>query len=611
MGAHRRQGAGAHRVAALLHDDPRADVGGHDQHRVAKVDGAPLAVGEAAVVHRLQQQIEDLRMGLLDLVEQDHAVGLAPHLLGELAALLVADVARRGADQPRHRVALHVLAHVDADQLALAGEQVPGQQLGQLGLAHPGGADEHEAAGGAIRVGHAGVGAQHRVGDRRDRRVLAHQLGLEVGLDRQQAAAVVVDEARQRDAGRLGDHLGHRPLVHLQRQQLEVARRLELLELAAELGQGLVAQPRRRVVVPACGQLVDVARDLRQLLLALLHRLLLGLLVAPDLGQLGELGLGLLDLGAHLGEHLRVPLVLLAQDRGLVGLEQGEAAVELVDPLGLGIELDAQLGGGFVDHVDRLVGEEAVGDVAAGELDRRDDRRVGDPHPMVEDVAVGEPAQDRDRRLLIGLGDEQALEAALERRVLLDVAAILGQGGRADAAQLAARQRRLEHVGRIERPAGRAGAHEDVELVDEQDVVLGILGKLPEHPLEALLELALELGAGEHPGDVEHQHPAVAQALGDLAGDDPLGEPLDDRGLADPGLADQHRVVLGAALEDLHRAADLVVAADEGVELLGARLGGEVDGVLGQRVALLLGVGVGDLLAGAQAGEKLVEAIGL
>ena len=65
---------------------------------------------------------------------------------------------------------------------------------------------------------------------------------------------------------------------------------------------------------------------------------------------------------------------------------------------------------------------------------------------------------------------------------------------------------------------------------------------------------------------------AVAQRLGDVAGDDALGEALDDRGLADAGLADQHGVVLGAAREDLDDAADLVVAADDRVEL--AVLGG-------------------------------------
>ena len=77
-----------------------AQVGGQDQDGVAEVDRAALAVGEPAVVEHLEQDVEDLGVRLLDLVEQHHAVRAAAHRLGELAALLVADVAGRGADQP-------------------------------------------------------------------------------------------------------------------------------------------------------------------------------------------------------------------------------------------------------------------------------------------------------------------------------------------------------------------------------------------------------------------------------------------------------------------------------------------------------------------------------
>ena len=64
---------------------------------VAEVDRAALGVGQAAVVEDLQQRVEDVGVRLLDLVEQHDRVGLAPHRLGELAALLVADVAGRRA----------------------------------------------------------------------------------------------------------------------------------------------------------------------------------------------------------------------------------------------------------------------------------------------------------------------------------------------------------------------------------------------------------------------------------------------------------------------------------------------------------------------------------
>ena len=113
---------------------------------------------------------------------------------------------------------------------------------------------------------------------------------------------------------------------------------------------------------------------------------------------------------------------------------------------------------------------------------------------------------------------------------------------------------------------------------------------LGEHGLQPLLELAAVLRAGEQRADVERPDLAVLQPLGDVAGDDPLREPFGDRGLADAGLADQHRVVLRAAAEDLDHAADLLVAADHRVEL--ARLGrlGQVAAELRERLVGAFGI---------------------
>ena len=124
-------------VVASRHalDHLRAQVRGHDDHRVLEVHGAPLAVGQAALVQDLQQRVEHVGVRLLHLVEQDHRIGLAPDLLGELAALVVADIARRRADQARDRVLFHVLGHVDADQVVLRIEQERRERLGELGLA--------------------------------------------------------------------------------------------------------------------------------------------------------------------------------------------------------------------------------------------------------------------------------------------------------------------------------------------------------------------------------------------------------------------------------------------------------------------------------------------
>ena len=142
-----------------------ADVRRHDDDGVPEVDRAALRVGEPAVVEDLQQDVEDVGMRLLDLVEQDHGVRAAAHGLGELPALLVADVARRRADQPRDGVLLHVLGHVDAHHRLLVVEQELGERARRLRLPDAGRAEEDERADRPIRILQAGARAAHGVRD--------------------------------------------------------------------------------------------------------------------------------------------------------------------------------------------------------------------------------------------------------------------------------------------------------------------------------------------------------------------------------------------------------------------------------------------------------------
>ena len=104
-------------------------------------------------------------MGLLHLVEQNHGVRTTAHGLGELAALVVTHVSRGRTDQTLDAELLHVLGHVDTHERALIIEQALGQRLGELGLAHAGGAQEEEAADGLVRIGEARTAAAHSCGD--------------------------------------------------------------------------------------------------------------------------------------------------------------------------------------------------------------------------------------------------------------------------------------------------------------------------------------------------------------------------------------------------------------------------------------------------------------
>ena len=185
---------------------------------------------------------------------------------------------------------------------------------------------------------------------------------------------------------------------------------------------------------------------------------------------------------------------------------------------------------------------------------------------MVLFVALAQPFEDLDRLVLAGRLDDDLLEASRQGVVFFDVLAVLVQRRRTDALDLAASQGRLEHVGRVDGAFRTAGPDQRVQFVDEQDRVLRP-AHFVHHRLDAFFELAAVLGAGDHHGQVEHDDPLVGQQLGHVAADDALGKAFDDGRLADAGFAQQHRIVLGAAAEDLDRPFDFALAADHRIEL--------------------------------------------
>ena len=85
--------------------------------------------------------------------------------------------------------------------------------------------------------------------------------------------------------------------------------------------------------------------------------------------------------------------------------------------------------------------------------------------------------------------------------------------------------------------------------------------------LQPLLEIAAIAGAGEQRAHVEREDRGVLQHFGHVAFDDALGQALGDRRLADAGIADIERVVLGAAAQHLDGAVELGIAADQRIDL--------------------------------------------
>ena len=280
-----------------LGDVTGADVGRHDDDGVGEVDVATLAVGEATFLQDLEQDVEDVGVRLLHLVEEDDRVRAPADGLGELAALVVAHVARGRADELGDGVLLHELGHVEGDERLLGTKEELGERLGELGLAHARGAEEDERAAGATRVLERAAAAPDGLGDLGDRLVLADDALVEHVLGAQELGRLGLGEVGDGHAGHGRDHVGDVLLVHGD----HVGRELlapGVLELVAAGDEGLL--------------LVAQARGVLELLGGRGSRLLLA-----DAGEVG----------VHLGD--------LGRERHLV---------------------DARARAGLVEHVDGLVG---------------------------------------------------------------------------------------------------------------------------------------------------------------------------------------------------------------------------------------------------------------
>ena len=117
------------------------------------------------------------------------------------------------------------------------------------------------------------------------------------------------------------------------------------------------------------------------------------------------------------------------------------------------------------------------------------------------------------------------------------------------------------------------------------------------------------LGAGDQRAHVERDDALVLEPFRHVAADDALRQAFDDGGLADARLADQHRVVLGAAREHLDDAADLLVAADDRIELALRGQLGQVAAVLFQGLVGGFGILRGDALAAADFAQRLHQPV--
>ena len=189
----------------------RTRIAGHDEHHIAEHSLAALVVAQRAVVHHLKQQIEDVVVRLLDLVEQEDAVRMLAHSIGQQATVLIAHITRGGTDEFGNRVLLDILTHVEPHEFHA---QFTGQDTCHLGLAHTGRSDEQQRCQRFILVGESGLGHLHRLDHLLHGIVLAIDIVQNARLQRLQAIVVLFVHREGLDLGDACEHIGDKRFVH-------------------------------------------------------------------------------------------------------------------------------------------------------------------------------------------------------------------------------------------------------------------------------------------------------------------------------------------------------------------------------------------------------------
>ena len=288
------------------------------------------------------------------------------------------------------------------------------------------------------------------------------------------------------------------------------------------------------------------------------------------------------------------PLIVLCRnDLRLLPAQGGNLLLQTFQLRGGGFGVHAHPAGSLVHEVDGLIRQESVVDVPHAQTHGAFNGLVGDGQLMVRLVFIPQTLQNFNGGLRRRLAYSHRLEPAFQSGILLDVLAVLVEGGGAHHTNFAPGQGGLEDVGGVHGPFGGACAHDGVQLVDEEDHIAGLL-HLVDGLLDTLFKLAPVFGAGHHARQIQREHPLVQQLLRHIRRGDALGKTLGDGRLAHTRLTDENGIVLGTPGQDLDHPLDLLFSADDGIQLTLPGTLRQIPGKLRQSFAFLALLPVGD-----------------
>ena len=447
-------------------------------------------------------------MRLFDLVEQHHRIRTAADLFGQLSRLVVPDVSGRRSDDPGNAVLLHKLRHIQADKRFGRMEQVGGKRFYKFGLSHAGRSGKDKGNRFSL-VGNARTVALDRPCDRLHRLVLTDNAPLQAGLQLVDLLKLVFADI---GCGNSRPDLNDRGNVRLA-ERYPLAVRLQILE--------------------ALGRLQFLCLDLGDLLVAFLGALFVRRGIVLQLFPAFPQGKQLL------------PKLLGFVERRTRKRKFGRC---------------------FVQKVNRLVRQIAVGNIALGKHDGALYHLVRNPDGVEFLVIMLDALQHlhglRNGRLV----DRHGLETALQSGILFDIFPVFVERGGADDAHLSTGKGGLQDIGGVDASLRIAGTDDVVNLVNDKNHVPRFpdLGKQAENPG---FKLSPELGPRHKGGQVHKINLFSLELVRNVAVGNFLGKRFGNRRFTHAGLADQAGIVLLTTAKDLNDTLQFPVPSDDPVQL--------------------------------------------
>ncbi|SVK46793.1 Protein of uncharacterised function (DUF3170) [Acinetobacter baumannii] len=231
---------------------------------------------------------------------------------------------------------------------------------------------------------------------------------------------------------------------------------------------------------------------------------------------------------------------------------------------------------GGVQQADGFVRQLPRRQMAQRQMHRRLQRRLADLDAVVLRKMRGDGAHHVYRILFVGFRNQHVLETARQRGVRLDELFVFRPGRRRHHAQRPPGQHRFQQVDGVAGAGLPAGAHQRMRLVAKQDHRHRRMRDGVDQRFQARFEFAPHARPGLHAPQIQRQQPGALQQrrhlpLGYLA-----GQRFRHRRFADPGFANQNRVVLPATQQDIDHLAQLRFAANHRVDFTVARLAGQI-----------------------------------